>query len=59
MPTIWTAVGGATFMIVLMMAGVAFYVFLAICLWRLVKSFEQISLSLAQIAYKTKNEADP
>ncbi len=41
-----------------MMAAVAFYVFVAICLWRLVKAFEQISLSLAQIAFKTKNEAD-
>jgi hypothetical protein len=58
MPTVWTTVAGAAFTMVLMMAAVAFYIFIAVCLWRLVKACEQISLSLAQIAYKTKDEAD-
>jgi hypothetical protein len=58
MPTLWATVAGTTFTIVAMMAVAAFYVFVGVCLWRLVKAFEQISLSLAQIAFKTKDEAD-
>ena len=30
----------------------AFYVFIAFCLWKLVNAFEEISLSLAKIAAK-------
>jgi hypothetical protein len=33
-----------------------FYLFIAWCLWRLVNAFEEISLSLAKIAVKAKDE---
>jgi hypothetical protein len=58
MPTLWATVANSTFTIIVVLAAVAFYVFVAICLWSFVKAFEQISLSLAQIAFKAKNEAD-
>jgi len=43
----------------LLVSGLAFNAFIAFCLWRLVKAFEEISASLAQIAYKTKDESRP
>jgi len=48
MPTFWATTGFTTLTIVVSL----------LVLWRLVTAFEQISLSLAQIAYKTKDEAD-
>jgi len=37
--------------------GLAFNIFLAFCLWRLVNAFEEISLSVAKIAAKAKDES--
>ena len=48
--------GPGALMVLFAVIALAFYVFVAVCLWRLVNAFEEISLSLAQIASKTKDE---
>ena len=61
MPTLTTTLGnpafGLTTIILYGIVGMAFYLFIAFCFWRLVNAFEEISLSLAKIAAKAKDEA--
>jgi hypothetical protein len=49
--------GPIALMLLFGVLGLAFNVFIAFCLWRLVGAFEEISLSLAKIAARFKDES--